>query len=375
MSWSKLTHLQGRAVSLANIEKELISFWQDAAKDTTGEAVIRASTLNLIVWADSTNQFHRAEQVIPQILSHHPSRAILAFVNPDQKSDRVEAAISAYCQISGSDGKQLCCEQITLETGPAGEGNLPGAILPLLLPGLPVNLWWASQSTLRPEKSPGLYQAIDRVIVESAESVASLVSFGQWIDRIIRLSLDMNVSDLRWARLTTWRESLANFFDSSREEIWDRIDHLTLTHTGTHDPTSAWLLAGWLISRLGWKLEAKAQDAKENFTLINRQGAKVEMRFATKQSDEPAGLAEVEIAITSDRDIRFLAATRQEGAIETKIWRGGTLQHQDRLEPLPADDGWLLCHELDFQQSDVVYLEALQSIRRLLKNNPFQQAS
>src|SRR5690606_24023765 len=62
------------------------------------------------------------------------------------------------------------------------------------------------------------------------------------------------VSDIRWARLTRWRDLVAQFFDlpETRAAAWDR---LVIAGADAHD---ARLLSGWLRSRLpgGRSIEA-----------------------------------------------------------------------------------------------------------------------
>ena len=78
---------------------------------------------------------------------------------------------------------------------------------------------------------------------------------------LIRANADrVAVSDLNWARLTPWQENLAQLFDSiDTLPYLERLERVSvryarLPETGRVDPEQAFLLVGWLLSRLGWKM-------------------------------------------------------------------------------------------------------------------------
>ncbi len=63
------------------------------------------------------------------------------------------------------------------------------------------------------------------------------------------------VSDLRWARLTRWRDLFAQFFDLP--EVRDRAGAFSRLTITARDRAGARLFAGWIVSRLpgGERLE------------------------------------------------------------------------------------------------------------------------
>lgn len=113
---------------------------------------------------------------------------------------------------------------------------LDNAVASLRLSSLPAIAWWRAgeMSVLT-----ALTRLVDRVVLDLPDPAAA------W--RLVpALSEDAPVSDIRWARLTRWRDLVAQFFDMPdvRTGTWTR-----LTVTGS-DPFDARLMAGWLQSRL-----------------------------------------------------------------------------------------------------------------------------
>ena len=370
MSTEAPARLPGYPVSLPDIEAELTAFWQGEAKDAEDEAVIRATTLNLIIIVENDSLFQRAIRAVPHLAPHHPCRIILAFVNPQKTSGQIDASFSAFCQLSLLSGKQICCEQINLDVPAQGKNDLPGDILPLLLPSLPVYLWWPNQSFFTMEDFPGLYQAIDRIILDIPEIFLSAKSLASFVDQVIRLSTDMKVSDMGWARITSWREAIAQFFDSpSNGESLMQLNHILCSQTVENISSSAFLLAGWLISSLEWGPTKKEQNNKGDFRFRNPHGKETRLRILTEPSEDLAGLSAIELCSDAQDQIRFLAALRQVDFIETEVWRSQALLHQSRQPISRLDDGRLLCNELDYLQTDLVYLQTLKTIRELLQDS------
>ncbi len=122
------------------------------------------------------------------------------------------------------------------------EGLVPhflnNAVASLRLSSLPAIGWWRAPS------QQGLLELctlVDRLVldVEEPADVWSMVP---------ELSTRTAVSDLRWTRLTRWRELFAQFFDLP--EVRDRGAAFSRLSITAGDPYMARLLAGWIVSRL-----------------------------------------------------------------------------------------------------------------------------
>lgn len=122
------------------------------------------------------------------------------------------------------------------------EGLVPrylnNAIASLRLSSLPAVAWWRQPST---EGLAELGELVDRIVldVENPSTVWDLVP---------RLSARAGVSDLRWARLTRWRDLFAQFFDLP--EVREAAGAFSRLDIAAADWDGARLFAGWIVSRL-----------------------------------------------------------------------------------------------------------------------------
>lgn len=247
----------GIPTPLSQIESALNDFWRSLAQD--GErAVLRSATSTLILVATQSPRYQTLVQTLPELIRQRPGRIILIQLQP--AGETVEAFISAHCRISSLGGKQLCCEQITLHCPSAQADKLPGIVLPLLLPDLPVLLWWPDAPQARARIFSSLCPTIDRLIIQSGVWITGwqdLCSLAQWI---VRHQPQVRMMDLTWASLTGWREALAQFFDVKEGAALlqgiDRVEFQT-TPAG-FSPAAGWLLA-WLATVLQWRLRVHAQ--------------------------------------------------------------------------------------------------------------------
>lgn len=115
---------------------------------------------------------------------------------------------------------------------------LNNAIAYARLSSLPTAAWWRAGD---PRILPEVAALVDRLVID----VEDPSSCWPYVPEVARLT---SVSELRWARLTRWRDLIAQFFDmpeiSSSPGAWDRLEIVA------GDQYDARLLAGWLRSRL-----------------------------------------------------------------------------------------------------------------------------
>lgn len=122
------------------------------------------------------------------------------------------------------------------------EGLVPrylnNAVASLRLSSLPALAWWRAPSA---EGLPELADLVDRLVLDVDEPARL------W--RLVpHLSARTAVSDLRWARLTRWRDLFAQFFDLP--EVVEAAEGFTRLEVTAGDAYTARLLAGWIRSRL-----------------------------------------------------------------------------------------------------------------------------
>src|SRR5262245_19357104 len=248
-------------IDVRAIERELNELWRHAAASESGErrnTVTRTCVLNLVVLTGSNRTAQRVTETIAQLTERHPNRAIVISAVPDAQEPLLDAWVQTHCRMPGPGRPQVCCEQITIEARGAAVPYVPGTILPLLVPDVPVMLWWPRGEPFDNSIFARLSSLADRVIVDTATFAAPEAGLARLAGLI---GGDTAISDLAWTRLTPWRELAAQFFDAAA-----MLPHLDEIHSVTvdyeaqpgamHDRTQALLLIGWLGSRLGWQLAA-----------------------------------------------------------------------------------------------------------------------
>jgi len=228
-------------------------------KSPTGaNAFYRAALANLVVPLDSI----RSEQltvVLGDLARRHPARVFRIQRAPSGPgagagAARLTARATALCHIREGRPGFVCSEQIVLEWTDASASLVPSAVRSLLIGDLPVILL-----SLAPAPDPSwlatLATKVDLVIADSCveEEPAALIEI--W-ERTGRSGAPMR--DLAWARLEPWRALLAELFDApDAARALGSLRDLTIAHGGAAPPSTVWLLAGWLASRLSWRLEGR----------------------------------------------------------------------------------------------------------------------
>jgi len=339
------------AVDTTAIERELACLWKAASGVGGGSspAIIRACQLNLIVACASAEETGRAASAVAEVIRLHPSRVLMAVVDAADRSNRLQASISAHCALAaGAErGSHVCCEQITLTASSSAIPRLAAAVLPLLVPDLPVVLWWPGDPDLEADLAADLTDAADRVVVDSRR-------FSNPASSMRRLSVqDCPVSDLAWHRLRGWRELTAGFFDGEAAETYPpRLEKVLVEYAGAgREISEAALLGSWVASCLKWG---------------DRPGpvGKIALQ-ARSESDQAPGSV---LSLTLEAPGASFSLRREGGAefvaSSMTIDRGASISRLARVAC--RDEATLLSRSLDAGGRDTVYEEAVDRAVRML---------
>jgi len=250
-----------RSVNPASVERELSALWRAEAERRKqaggdGKALARTLLLNLIVFAPNQAEADRAREIIVTLTRRQPARSIVVVTDDQSKEKGLEAWISLLCDVSaGRD--QVCGEEIALTAKGSAVLDLPGAILPLLLTGAPVFLWWMSGNPVTHPIYEHLLPAVDRLILDSLTFASPLNDFKEVARSLAADPHPVALSDLSWSRLTFWRSVTAQIFDPQTRRPY--LNELALARIKYYQgpPSLAWLFAAWLASRLNWELAAR----------------------------------------------------------------------------------------------------------------------
>ncbi|HSQ60741.1 MAG TPA: glucose-6-phosphate dehydrogenase assembly protein OpcA [Acidobacteriota bacterium] len=247
-----------RPFSDAAIERELRAMWKSAAPERG--ALYRAALANVIAPLDPDPR-DPLDPVLVELTRRHPSRLFRIEHTPGGGASAaggarpeggapIRARATALCHVRPGGGGLVCSEQIVLTADRGAASLVPSAVASLLVGDLPVILLRLDRE--RDPARDAALEAISDIILEDsatrddAEAMARLWrrAAGDGAGR---------VRDIAWARLMPWREILAEVFDQpAAAAAAGEIQDVAIHHGGAAPPAGAWLLAGWLASRLGW---------------------------------------------------------------------------------------------------------------------------
>jgi glucose-6-phosphate dehydrogenase assembly protein OpcA len=369
-----------KGIDVGKIEKELAAMWKPAGDGSGSNAesgVTRACTLNLLVYATAGEDRAQIDDMLNEVSEQHPGRTLVLLADRTAAEPKLEAYVSTRCRRLGGSGKQVCGEQVTIEAKGAAIETVASAIAPLLVPDVPVFLWWKDIPHYEDKLFSRLTTMSDRVVLDSScfdHPHEDLQRLSQIIKEHPQF---MTASDLNWGRLTAWRTLISSFWDvADYRPYLDKIDRVMVEYDAPDFSPSeiapkALLVTGWLASRLGWSME-KVSGRKEKsatsfiFNADERQ-IKVEMR-ATEHAGHNDGMlvaltlavgdagAEFHVAFSDDRKKLETKAT-----IDGKQTIGRVLSYEGKSE------GRRLSRELSLLKRDLVYEQALDSAAQLIE--------
>ena len=367
-------------VNVANIERELRNLWRQEAEseqNRSGQPVVCARTLNLLIYPASRDDNQFVSQLM-DLTNRHPSRAILIEpAGPEVRSD-FEAHVSASCGTEHGAGI-LGCELIMLRSKPCAYEKLHSIVLPLLVPDLPIFVWWrkplAAEETVATrerELFDGLAKLANRVIIDSAHLPDPAVQFHRLAESISVKRTHAAFSDLAWARLTMWRQLIAQFFDGPSLTYVNRVTDVMIEYTANEVvPPEPLLLAGWLASRLKWNPPQNVPAWKQpeaHELILTRNGGQVRLRFQPARTSDPEGLLSVKI--TADDGAAVFSVSRRKGAdgfTASIAVQGGPPMHR-MVRGRESSTAEMVSKELELLRHDVLYEEALNAAASLVAN-------
>lgn len=253
----KMHFWEGQPVPMADIEQELNRLWSEAYGGT-GSALVRVRNyvLNLAVVTGSRAEAEHVSAVVGQLSGRHPLRAVILSAEPDHRTSSLDTYITAYSSEDPLSHSLTACEQVIVGVQGEPAQHLAGVAARLLIPDLPVYLWWVGSPDFKSESFQSLVRISRKLIIDSAGFAQDSSALTELLHMSRNRRLDCSVNDLNWIRLWSWFEVIAQFFDdpSLRPYLYN-IRALRLEHSAKEgrEPNcaQAGLLAAWVLSRVG----------------------------------------------------------------------------------------------------------------------------
>ena len=333
----RAAHVSG----LAGVERELGEMHK-AMLRAGGDATraVRLSVMTLVVACIDGAEADRAADVVAQIATEHPARALLVTANRGD-DEAIDADLRLECSIAGGPETQVCAEIVRLRVGGAPAAHLTSIVEPLLLPDVPVRLWLAGAPPLEQAFTETALALVDRIVLDSDAFDDAAGTLRALAEAMRRHRWRVPIADLAWLRLEPWREVIARTFDpAERRRLLGGIDSVRVRAS---DQASALLGAGWLMSRLGLEAARVTVDAEA--------GDGGRLPAVRIHASEPQ---EASVEVTPDRDGLHVRVVDADGPHE-------------RTVPLDAPSlAELVGAGLEEGSLDAVYAESLRAATDLL---------
>jgi glucose-6-phosphate dehydrogenase assembly protein OpcA len=334
------------------LRRRLDEIWTALGRDASAQdqEVMRACSLTLIAVVEAEHDPETVAQSLGELMRQHPSRTILVRLVAGSAL-LLEAEVEARCWRPYGDHQQICSEQIVVRCSEATLAEVPGAILPLLVPDLPVVLFCPSLRAWRSAAFGALAELAGRIIFDtfSAPQPLEALSDVQELRRLGRAQL----SDLSWTRLSRWRALLAQVFENDLYRARLRnFSEAVVYYQGSNSrrvPPTCLLLGGWLVSRLHWTRDQIATG----------------FRFEHRPADQPEGkLAAFEL-LSGDPAVRVRVSRCTSSSGEVVVEMKDLDPVMNRVSLAPSNLVLLLSEELSIRRPDLVFAESLDWAVRL----------
>ncbi|HUS11615.1 MAG TPA: glucose-6-phosphate dehydrogenase assembly protein OpcA [Pyrinomonadaceae bacterium] len=369
------------------VERQLAELWTESAQDPhagTEAAVLRARVANLLVFISSEPALGDAHQMLRELTSIHPSRVLLMLGARHATDQDIEMFVESICQTDKRGGIRLSCEEITLKATGKFVSELPSAALPLLVPDLATFLWWQDAPRVSDKVLDTLLRTTDRLIIDSADFADPLSELVEMNNLYAQDEFDhVGISDLNWARLTFWRGLLADYYDVPvYQPFLIRIQHVRIDYVGPERAPDTLapqvlLIAGWLASRLEWKLSEERKvvenDQTTSFSFTSKDGRaiKLELNRVERGEHKQGRLVRVELRTGDDesgaRPASFIVTRSEDNLHLVTEAKLGTTTHRGRVLPVRnRSTAQLLSREMEILCNDQIYEEAVAVAARII---------
>ena len=325
-------------VDVAAIERQLAELWR-AERQEKESAVTRAALWNVVAHAWTNEERMHAAEVLARASEDVPQRTLIIQADP-AAPDGIDAWISANCHLVGQ-SKQVCSEEVSIVAGGARVHHIAPILSALLLPDMPVAVWWIGDMPEdRHRYAELLLDPADRLIVDSSRFTGP--SDFDLVCRIAAASTTMP-ADLNWVRIEEWRAATATLFDPPpmRERL-HRISRIQVRRSGGAsfgELADALLYGAWFTAQTG-----------------------IDIPFDVAPGIGEEGIDSVEITFL-DGLTSVIRRDAERGVVIAHAETENALEAVTRTRPFETHE--LIVRLLERSEPDAVYLRTIQVAKRV----------
>ncbi|HLK34480.1 MAG TPA: glucose-6-phosphate dehydrogenase assembly protein OpcA [Terriglobales bacterium] len=352
----------------SRVEQELRHLWREEAEKSSAGPVLCSRTLNLIIYCRAASDLQQAAELLDPIVTQHPCRAILISPAAADAEQAIQTEVSASCLTSHSGNRYIGRELISITAQPAAQKQLASIVRALVLPDLPVFLWWRDAQTLGSELFQQLSEVAARIILDSA-GLEDLQADWPRIHSLFQRP-KIAISDLAWSRLTSWRQLIAQLFDGpARAQYLPHLSRIIVEYGEENKrdrvPADALLLAAWLARQLGFQhprpaapVEAAGHRAFAWELSGSGSGLRIELRKAKHIAH---GVTAVLLSCRQEAPASFVVSRTQDGkSLATRAELPGIAPMRRLVRTGDESPSRLVSSELEILGRDSLYEQVLR---------------
>ncbi len=275
------------------IEAALRGMLSERHAESDGVAPSRA--LNMLAFVERAWAGEIANRM-RRVGRYHASRLIVISYEP--RRERIDARASIASEQRSPGEVSLLHETIVVEIGQRHIDDLLSIADPLVVSDMPTLLWSPHG---HPEAVAALLSLAQAVLIDSVDEP----DCEEAIEHACHLADHAYVVDLAWMRCAPWRERIAAAFDPP--PLRRELSKISVVEIGYHPDSTivALLLAGWLASRLSWRMpHLLAHDSRLPGTARGRR-QDVALRLRADPRAQVRGLTDVTLESASGLSFGF----------------------------------------------------------------------
>jgi hypothetical protein len=319
-------------LDVSRLRQDMLALWrEEGAAAPEGTAVTRACLSTLVVPDDPGSD---GDDLVTDLLSLRPSRAIRIRTDPGMSPRAVDAWVSGACFRRADKGSLVCSEVVHLTAGRDAGPRLASAVRSLRVGGVPLFVVAPRSSPAAIAWLDGIDDVVDAVLADSG-ALDDAGARALW--RRAADGGEPQWGDLQWESLQDWRRAIASWFDRPAQTpklaAVQRVAVETTNRPGSL--AKALLLTGWLASRLGWS--PGAVDDPERLTFTAPAGARaVTVTIRPRDGeDDPSLIRSVTVGVTGAAHAMRWRRLAREGALAVE--EGGAVRFRlNRTKVPPA---------------------------------------
>ncbi len=366
---------RAKDTSLDEVLTRLSELMAKCSRSSMGtDSTLRAHTsiLNLLVLVPTLAAAKEVETTLEKMGSAHPSRTIILVVKPKAQMLALDAEVGCFADTSA---RSQFHDQVTLVLHGELALHPDSVVRPLLLSDLPVILWEPFDTEVTRSSSTVLRGLARRHLVDAARSE-------HWQQRLVQLDAlaqgdrpSVVIGDFSWGRTSNWRDAIAGLFDAeyARRHL-DHVSQIAIAYESATaaGPVCALLLAGWLMSSLGWTVGGRTVCQEGGQILTFEAGAGRMVTIHPERRKQPPGeLLEVRLKATGGASSASFAVVRDgrdPQCAQAICQVGSSWRLAHTLEMMARDNADLLSSELQELAPDHAFASSLAAVGQILRS-------